>query len=312
VFFLGDQVDPQVYNSTFFGRDRDGASKLLPLRLRDVEGSTDSYVNFVPAAPDHPVIRFLRGLNQIVFRTVAVQRYVRAEEPAPGEATVILRYSDEDSSPALAEKVHGEGRVLLFTTAADLEWSNFPHSMLYLALAQEIGRYVVRPDASDATLLVGSPIVIPYDPTRMGTRVVVAPPAESGAGPVGLTSRKEPDGRLLYRFERTDTAGVYEARLRSRDDQEIVEPFACNVDPTEGDLERARLERVRDAVPGSKIERAGDDGGAGDDAGDKSEFWRTLVYAMIAIAAAETLLAWRFGHHAKVGLEAEGKQVFVR
>ncbi|NUN52102.1 MAG: hypothetical protein HUU06_04825, partial [Planctomycetaceae bacterium] len=45
---------------------------------------------------------------------------------------------------------------------------------------------------------------------------------------------------------------------------------------------------------------------------DRSEFWRTLVVALVAVAALETLLAWRFGHHAAKRVEAEGKQVFVR
>ncbi|MHC4547999.1 MAG: BatA domain-containing protein [Planctomycetota bacterium] len=313
VFFLGDQVDPNVYNSTFFGRGEEVGKKLLPLLLRDTEGSSESYVNLAAPALDHPVVRFLRGLNQIVFRTVAVNRYVLGETTARGAARVILSYTDENSSPFLAEKSFGEGRVLLFTTAADLEWSNFPHSILYLALLQEAARYVVKPDAASTTLTVGAPIVIRYDPKRIAPQVSVVPPAELGGAPIRLMSTKE-RGQLFYRFERPLVAGTYTVRLKTPQGEDFVRPYVFNVDPTEGDLRRADLEGIRKAVPGSRIERAGDEAALFEtDASDRTEFWRTLAYILVAFAALETLLAWRFGHHAARKLvQAEGKQVFVR
>jgi len=313
VFFLGDQVDPQVYNASFYGRGEEVGRKLLPLLLRDVEGSSEDYAHLGATALDHPVTAFLRGLNRIVFRTVAVQRYVRCEPTARGDARMILHLTDEANSPFLAEKSFGDGRVLLFTTSADLEWSNFPHSILYLALLQEAARYIVRPDRGDATLVAGAPIVIPYDPNEIGPQVAIVPPAEAGGAPVPLTSRKEEDSkRLVYRFEDTRLAGTYTARLKTPDGEDFERPYAFNVAATEGDLARARLETLRDAVPGSRIERAGDEASVGADEANRTEFWRTLVYALVAVAAVETLLAWRFGHHGKKRLETEGKQVFVR
>jgi hypothetical protein len=312
VFFLGDQVDPAVYNTTFYGRGEEVGKKLLPLLLRDTEGSSDNYVNLGAPALDHPVVRFLRGINQIVFRTVAVGRYIRCEETARSPARIILTLGDEDGSPFLAEKSFGEGRVLLFTTAADLEWSNFPHSILYLALMQEAARYVVRPDPGATTLTVGAPIVIRYDPKRIAPQVAVVPPAELGAAPVTLLSARE-GKQLFYRYTRTLVAGTYAVRLKTPEGESLVRPYVFNVDPTEGDLNRANLERIRQAVPGSRVERAGDDSALDTDESDRTEFWRTLSYVLIAIAAAETLLAWRFGHHAARKLaDTEGKQVFVR
>lgn len=312
VFFLGDQVDPAVYNATFYGSGDQAGKKLLPLLLRDAEGSSDDYVNLNAPAADHPVVRFLRGINQIVFRTVAVNRYIHAEETARSPASIILTLTDEDSSPFLAEKSFGEGRVLLFTSSSDLEWSNFPHSILYLAILQEAARYIVRPDPGTTTLTVATPIVIRYDPKRIAPQVAVVPPAELGGAPVKLLSARE-GKQLFYRYERTLVAGTYTVRLKTPGGEDFTLPYVFNVDPTEGDLRRADLERVRKAVPGSRVERAGDESAFDTDESDRTEFWRTLIYCLLAIAAAETLLAWRFGHHsAKRLAETEGKQVFVR
>jgi Aerotolerance regulator N-terminal len=313
VFFLGDQVDPQVYNSVFYGRGEEAGHGLLPFPLRDVEGSSDDYANLGPTAPDHPAVRFLRGLHPVVFRTVAVNRFVKCDTSSRSDARVLLSYTDEDGSPALVEKPLGDGRVLLFTTAADLEWSNFPHSVLWLPLLQEAARYVVRRDPDIYTKTVGEPIVVRYDPTQMAPQVAVVPPPELGGTPIQLASaRDEATKQLFYRYDRTTVAGEYAVRLKTPQGEAFERIYATNLDPTEGDLERVDLEKLRSAAPGARIERGTEGAALGGDDADRSEFWRTLVAALVAVAALETLLAWRFGHHAARRVEAEGKQVFVR
>ncbi len=314
VFFLGDQVDPQEYNALFYGTGEAAGKRLLPLPLGDVEGSTDDYTTLAAPAADHPVIRFLRGMNDIVLRTMTIERWVRCEQPLPGsEARVILRYGDDQGSPALAEKGFGEGRVLLFTTAADTEWSNLPLSPLYLAMLQEIAAYVVKPDPADATRRVGEPIEIPFDPARMRRRGVVRLPDEQGATQSEMVLAQDPETHTLsFRHEKTRVAGFYLARFETPEGEELTLPFARNVEPGEGDLARLDPRRLADALPGARLERAGAgallDGGAE----DRSEFWRTLLLLLLACAVLETFLAWRFGHHATSRLADAGKQVFVR
>lgn len=313
VMFLGDQVDPAIYNATFHGRGAEAGKRLLPVALLDVEGSSDGYVHLAAPAADHPVVRFLRGMNEIVFRTVSVRHWIAVRPPQEAEAKVLLSYADDAGSPALVEKGFGEGRVLLFTTAADLEWSNFPHSILYLALLQECARYVVRPDAGDRTRLVDEALSIDFDPARMQRVASLLPPAEAGGAPVQLSlAEDKARGKLAFRYDRTGTAGVYTFRLKSPAGEEFREPRACNIDPTEGDLRRADLARVAAALPGLRVERAGDENALDAGEGDRTEFWRTILYALLLCAALESVLAWRFGHHAAARAEEGGKQVFVR
>jgi len=313
VFFLGDQVDSPTYNVLFYGSGEQAGKKLLPLRLGDEEGSPDSYVHLAAPGIDHPVVRFLRGMNRVIFRTAAFKRFIRCEAPAgEKDVRVILHYTDEESSPALVEKSFGDGRVLLFTSSADTEWSNFPRSMLYLMLLQETARYVVKPDPSGATRVVGAPITVVFDPKRMQRRASLVPPAELGGAPLRLTLAETKSDSLSFRYDRTTAAGVYSMRLKTPEGIDFELPFALNVDPAEGDLRRAEVTRLVEPLPGARVERAGDEGVFDTGESDRSEFWRTLVYALVACAALETLLAWRFGHHKKTSAALEGKRVFVR
>jgi len=313
VFFLGDQIDSQVYNSIFYGRGEEAGKRLLPLALRDVEGSSDDYANIAPNAPDHPAVRFLRALHPVVYRTVAVHRFVKTDASQRGEARVLLTLTDEDGSPALAEKSYGDGRVLLFTTAADLEWSNFPHSILYVPILQEAARYVVRRDPDIFTKIVGEPIVVRYDPKEMAPQVAVVPPPELGGTPLQLASAKDDTTKqLFYRYDRTTVAGEYAVRMKTPLGEAFERLYAFNLDPSEGDLARVDLEKLRAAAPGARIERGTEEAAVGAEEEDRSEFWRALVVALILVAAVETVLAWRFGHHAAKRVETEGKQVFVR
>ncbi len=314
VFFLGDQVDPQVYNATLYGRGDKAGKGLLPLLLRDVEGTGEGYVNLTEPDTDHPVCRFLRGMNRIIFRTVSVSRWISGDAPASGgDVRVLMKLSDDDGSPAIVEKTFGQGRVLLFTTAADNEWSNFPKSPLYLMLALETARYVVRPDPAANTITVGESIVVRYDPRRIGTRVTMKPPNSLGGTAVTVRSEQDEDTKqLFYRYAATYAAGVYKLGLRTPEGESFEVPYAVNVDSTEGELARLDVDRLSAAVPGLRVERAGDEAALDTDESDRTEFWRALVYALIVVAALETLLAWRFGHHKGKTTGTEGKQVFVR
>jgi len=318
IFFLGDQVDPTVYNATFYGKGEQAGKGLLPLYLVEEEGASDDYVTLAPPTLDHPAIRFLQGLNELVFRTVYVRRWIGSREQARDDSRVLMNWTDDGNSPALAEKAFGDGRVLLWTTSGDNEWSDLPRSLIYVPLMHELVRYVVKPDPSDTTRLVGANISLAFDPTRMQRIAQLVPPAELGGTPlplglvaVGRTAGDRQKRDFMFRYARTPLAGIYTVRLKTPQGENYVRPYALNVDPAEGDLRLAdrkalvRLDRV-------SLHRASEESLLDTDESDRSEFWRSLMFGLLVCAALETLLAWRFGHHRKKKIAPEGKQVFVR
>jgi len=313
VFFLGDQVDPAVYNAGFYGTGDEAGKGLSPLYLLEPEGRSDNYVTMAPPSLDHPAIRFLRGMNELVFRTVIVRRFIGSRTQARDDARVLLRWTDPNNSPALAEKAYGEGRVLMWTTSADMEWADLPRSLLFVPLMHELARYIVKPDPTDTTKLVGTPIELPFDPTRMQRTARITPPDDVGGGarPLGLTPDSDDKLRFTFRYENTPLAGIYTLRFKTPQGEDREQPYAFNVDPDEGDLRLAdrktlvRMNRV-------SLHRASEESVLDTDDSDRTEFWKSLMYGLLACAALETFLAWRFGHHAKKKVDAGGKQVFVR
>jgi len=308
VIFLGDQVDPRVYNTTMLASHGE-AGGLMPVQLQDIEGGETSWVHLAAPSLDHPVTRFLRGLNEIVFRMVAVEHYIRCTVPSGVDARVVLQWTDDRASPALIDHAFGDGRVLLFTTAADDEWSNFPRSVLYVPLLQEAARYVVRPDPAGLTRVVGEPLTLRFDAQRMQRQATLQLPPELGESAPRLVADPE---SALFRYDGTSAAGTYTLRLSSPTGEPWQSVFAYNVDPTEGDLRRADPRRLAARLPGATVERVEDDAALETDESDRTEFWRSLIWALVICAGLETILAWRFGHHKSRVAPLEGKQVFVR
>ena len=112
-------------------------------------------------------------------------------------------------------------------------------------------------------------------------------------------------------YERLSTQDSPFVMLESRHPHMHMAALAL-LEATQLPTRRADLDLVTGGVPGARVDRAGDEQALDTDDSDRTEFWRTLVLCLIVIAGLETLLAWRFGHHKRSNLAAEGKQVFVR
>jgi hypothetical protein len=156
-FSVGEQVDPDFYNAVL------GA--LLPRRLRaarDVTYGGGAPVRFARPQLAHPVLSVFAGNAGDGLVSGEVRRYFHLE-PGP-EENVLLRY--DDGSPALVRGRYGRGRILLFTTTIDRDWTDLPIRTGFLPLVQQAARYLARilesPGAPE--VIVGEPRTIPLGP----------------------------------------------------------------------------------------------------------------------------------------------------
>ena len=79
-----------------------------------------------------------------------------------------------------------------------------------------------------------------------------------------------------------------------------TEFFAVNVNTDESDLHRIGPEELRRELPRFTFdyyEGALPSAEAETFSPRRSELWRGLLYAVLALLLTETFLAWRFGHH---------------
>jgi len=320
VIFLGDQVDAELYNAVLF---REGQG-LLPAELGERIRSAGA-AHLVVSDRLHPVMRGLSregdplGIGQVPFfefftlspfgaerdggdeaaaeAPEAAEAAEAAAAPVGRPARVIASLSGDQEHPAMVERPFGLGMVMLVATSADKEWHLWPDHPTYLPLMMELIQTVVRRDAGDSGLRVGSAIELPVDPAMFEPDVMVRTPAYPAEREVGVTALPASDGRgLTATWEHTDVAGIYQFVLGRNEGGETTRFVAINVDPRESDLTRAGEDALRQSAGDAPcryvrgVEHL--DEGSGE---ARAELWRMFLVAAVAVLMSEQFLAWFWG-----------------
>jgi hypothetical protein len=102
----------------------------------------------------HPIFAKVNLYNgeggpAILENEAQIYKFWRVEDV---QGAVLASYTDDRRSPAIIERLHGKGRVVLFTTAVDQKpsrqrWNtliNMDNAWAYLALAQQMTEYLAR------------------------------------------------------------------------------------------------------------------------------------------------------------------------
>lgn len=311
--FLGDQVDPGEFNVALY-RSGDGLS---PVRLTELKrGSAARHL--VVTDRLHPTMRGFGGegdplgLGQVPFFEYfgsVMDEPKRAEgetgvlpdatvrDSGAGAARVIARFDDDDESPAVVERVFGQGRVVVVMTTADKEWHLWPDHPTFLPVMLELAGHVSRRATRGDQYAVGQAIQLEIDPSRYETDVIVRSPSYPNEPPTGVTAAPvEGQSGLHLSWEHTDQAGVYQFVLQGKDGVETVHAVAVNVDPRESDLTSAGEDDLRRAVGDLPVEYIrGIDRLAGSTGEARTEFWRVCLVAAVLFLMTEQFLAWRWG-----------------
>jgi hypothetical protein len=197
---VGDRVDSDVWNQRL--------RRLLPqpLGLRrtaaarpgTVEGET---VDTRPAEQLAPIDRrqpLLSGFSagNDGLSSARFFQYLLLEPVATATRVFVLRY--ESGAPALVQTEVGRGRVLLFTSTVDREWTDLPIRPGFLPLMQESARWLAGVPSGEvaATVPVGGFREIPALPddrrieiTKPGGGVrALVPDARDDLGTLGAAS----------------------------------------------------------------------------------------------------------------------------
>lgn len=300
LFYLGDQVDPDLYNSTLY---RDGAG-VLPLPLGQVVRGSEP-AHWVIADRSHPAFRAVgREDDPLGIAQVPFFQFIAAQVPekrdttvSPTDAQVVVRFSDDEAHVAVVEKAFGRGRTLLIASSADKEWNLFADHPTYLPIVTELVRRVARSGDGRGDVLVGQPIEMTLDPAEYRPEVTVRTPAYPTVPEAPLTALPSDEGHgLALRWEQTDEAGIYQFVLRQLDGAEVVRLVAVNPDAAESDLFTAGETDIRKIMGGLPFEyMQGLDRLVNTTGEARVELWRpVLIFALIALMT-EQFLAWRWG-----------------
>lgn len=138
---IGDRVDPDAWNAVM--------GPVLPRKLRVVKTAVE------PNAPDaatraarlsqislnHPVMTPFTGRAREGLLSTRFYRYALFEGDAQGVETEVLGTMD-DGAPVFLASRRGKGRVFVFASTVDRDWSDLPIRTSFLPLMQRIAAWL--------------------------------------------------------------------------------------------------------------------------------------------------------------------------
>jgi hypothetical protein len=229
-----------------------------------------------------------------------------------------------NKAPLAVEHKYGDGRVVAFLTkASPLEtslgsWNNWARGNPSFVVAMlELQSYLAASRQPDTARLVGVPLAVPVDEKQFNSQVRFVLPRELGGISLSVDAAKpgqkpgdsqkaatatpgatKPAGATDAVLNETDASGIYEARLTRLDGTELVERFALNVAPEEGDLKKLSSEAIAARLEGIRYEYH--------EAGDINynpqqlagfNLSESLLFLLVAILLAEQALAYACSYH---------------
>ncbi len=244
--FLGDKVDADSYNRSFTGPARLNGG-LLPARLGELVNysprarspatgaaladSLDSA--FVAAVDyDHPALATFEDPKFGNLSSVAFRSFYRLEPTAA--ATVLMRANATNSpagEPLLVERQFGQGRVMLFASTIDRDWTNFPVRPSYLPWIYRLTSYLAQERLAKLPIVTtGSRVAIPFSAGEGLPQVQVKKPdGTTGHAVIG----NDPERPL--EFTDTSEPGVYTIAEQGQDAAPKL--FVANLDGDESRFE---------------------------------------------------------------------------
>jgi hypothetical protein len=313
--FLGDRVDPGVYN-----RD---LGPLLPMELGELVGSRD------PEGPSealsdsetgHPAIAKFKGIRGLPLSHLRVFRRFKFQPPKQADPSLRTVLAYENGEPAAVEKTIGQsgGRVLLVGTTASKAWNNWPSKNHYMPLMNFLALDLIRPAYLERNRMVGERFVLQIPrqdlgaARREGLRLV---------GPGGeLTSMEVITEQSAAESNPVHKAGIYSAEVPG--EKRRVVYFAANRNTEESDLSPIEDAEIRANITGegaearpdhptyfgttvtpADLQLVTDDAKAVQEAlrkgGGAREIWRWLAGTVLVLLVVESFLAKRFGEFAQ-------------
>ncbi|RMF57292.1 MAG: hypothetical protein D6743_19150, partial [Calditrichaeota bacterium] len=276
ILSLGDQVNAAIFNRLF----RDLApGQITEPRFKTPQRQNADIISEVDY--HHPIFRLFADPGQSDPSSAQFYQYLQM---TPFKPDAVLA-SFDDGGAAVLERQVGAGKVVVFTSTLDTEWTDLPVKAFFLPLLYRTLEYVVKETENQKIALVGEPVSLSgltggrFEQKEMR---VITPAGDA------LT----PDGPL---FERTDQPGIFEVRRAGS--HKLVARFAVNVDPQESDLTRAderALEMASDSVEEEQVQAASLVSGQADGRQEKRQkLWRLVLFAVILLLIGETWLANR-------------------
>jgi hypothetical protein len=293
LIFTGGKLDTGLYNERLY---RSG-DPLLPVPLK---AQVDETIRGLVVDPGRPsALEKLAELKTSALERVQVRQFMAVEEPPAnlGAVRVLARWNDPARSPAIVERVVGEGRVLLWTTTADRAGNDWPLEPSFVLAVREAIRGSSRPTSWTHTVNAGDrPRRVVHSSQQLANVRLTAPGSSEpkALAAVAVDDRASGDSSPASAIDLPDTrrAGLYriswdEGSLGAQQDL-----YASNPDPRESALDRIAAADVKGLLAPLAVDVAVARGD-GTDASSTSgrELWHEMAWGLLGLLLLEPILA---------------------
>lgn len=234
---LGDRVDPDDYNAVL--------EKVLPRPLHLLKAAAEPGredqrpARFMELEYEHPIFQIFSGGSDGGLLSARTWRYFLLHPGTGGKSAVLASY--DDGAPALVEGSRGRGRILLYTSTVDRDWSDWSIQTSFLPTIQQAAAYLSRTleERHQRELVVGSSLALdaPEGIQLAAARGPDRRELDIGDGGIGPIERPG-----LYRV--FDTAG---------DEREELS-FAAVLDQRESDTRRLEPRELEAWFGGDRLQ----------------------------------------------------------
>jgi len=221
--FVGPAVEAAAYNDSILGSLALGGVSLgAPVRFADGLALTELETSRPPLA----AFASPRAGDLMTPRFVSARELGLADD---ARVTELARF--EDGTPALLERAHGRGRVILFNTDAGARWSDLVRRPVYVPLVHRLIYHLARGGRPQTDAAGPGQTVAGVMPAR----VQAAEVKRVGGGPVPISRRG-----TAWSFVPEQT-GAYVVAAGG----EEMAAFAVNLDAAESDPTRLTVAELR-------------------------------------------------------------------
>ena len=226
--FLGDQTNAAYYNRALVGSNRLHGG-LLPGKLTGIEGDPATQVATAEIGDfdgNHVVLSTFDNQEGGSLASVTLRAFWKIDA---GAANILMHTST--GAPLLCERSFGQGKVVVFSSSCDRDWTNFPVRPAYLPWLYRLVGYLAQEPLARQNFY------------ETGARFEVAVAATTGAAPWLIKKPDGSTGNLRIRqgtpprqsFDDTAQPGIYTVFLPGQ--EAAGQDFVANLEAYESDLQ---------------------------------------------------------------------------
>jgi hypothetical protein len=291
IIFTGAKLDAGLYNEVLY---RQGV-RLLPCAMKSWGDEKIDGLIVEPVRPS-PLEKLLE-LKPSALERVAVRQVMTVEEPTDkDQVRVLARWNDPGRSPAIIERVVGDGRVLLWTTTADRAGNDWPIEPSFVLAVREAVRGAARPTTMANTITAGERMRRVVRSDQAVSNVRLTPPGGGEPRPLSAVPVDEDPGdrapAVAIEVPDTRQSGLYSISWDEGPLGNQQDAYAANPDPRESILERVSADDLRKLLDPLDVEIASArSANATLFSPTGHEIWRDLACALFVLLLGESIFA---------------------